>query len=155
MCRLGWIIAFIFFLAFGGMFYKFVFSGDVVPASDGRKALQLSPGERDLVLAEMRQFLAAVQSILRGVNDKDPAAIAQAARAVGQASVKEVPPSLMGKLPLSFKRLGLGTHAAFDRLALDAEQLGDPEQSLGQLAILMENCVGCHAVYRIHVVANP
>ncbi len=155
MCRLAWIVALVFLLAFGGMFYKFVLSGDVVTTRDGRKALQLSPGERALVLAEMRQFLAAVQGIVKAVNERDLKAAARTARAVGQASVKTVPASLMGKLPLSFKRLGLATHQAFDRLALDAEQLGDPEHSLGQLATLMQHCVGCHAVYRIDAPAAP
>jgi len=34
-------------------------------------------------------------------------------------------------------------------LALDAEQLGDPEQTLEQLSVLTQNCVACHAAYRI------
>ncbi|HID48188.1 MAG TPA: hypothetical protein EYP40_00985, partial [Chromatiales bacterium] len=39
----------------------------------------------------------------------------------------------------------------FDQLALDAEQLGDPAHALAQLSTLMQNCVACHAVYRIEV----
>jgi hypothetical protein len=55
----------------------------------------------------------------------------------------------MGKLPLAFKQLGLETHSGFDALALDAEQLGDPAHTLTQLAGLLQNCVACHAAYRI------
>ena len=45
--------------------------------------------------------------------------------------------------------LGFDTHRRFDQLALDAEQLGDTQHSLQQLAKLMANCVSCHASYRI------
>lgn len=59
-----------------------------------------------------------------------------------------VPVSLMAKLPMGFKELGHSTHRAFDEPALDAEQLGDPDRALGQLAALLGNCVGCHAAFR-------
>jgi hypothetical protein len=109
----------------------------------------LTPGERDLVLAEMRAFLQSVQGITQGLGEGDLRRAAAAARAVGSAAAGEVPLSLMTKLPLGFKELGLSTHRAFDQLALDAEQLGDPGQTQAQLADLLGNCVGCHAAYRI------
>ena len=43
---------------------------------------------------------------------------------------------------------------AFDQLALDAEQMGDKELVLEQLGTLMQNCVGCHAGYRIDPVTK-
>ena len=39
-------------------------------------------------------------------------------------------------------------------LALDADELEDPEHSLQQLSELMQNCVACHAAYRIDAVAE-
>jgi cytochrome c556 len=57
----------------------------------------------------------------------------------------------MGKLPLAFKQLSVDTHAKFDELALDAEQLGDPDHTLAQLNRLMQNCVSCHAAYRFEL----
>jgi len=148
MCRVGWILALLFGLLAGGMAYKFVFSGAVLEASDGRQAIQLSEGERDLALSEMRAFLSSVQQISAGVAKKDLALSAKAARVVGSAAQQGMPGSLMGKLPLGFKKLGFDTHAKFDQLALDAEQLADPEQTLEQLSLLMQNCVACHAAYR-------
>jgi cytochrome c556 len=50
---------------------------------------------------------------------------------------------------MSFKQLGLDTHTRFDQMALDAEQLGDREHTLSQLSSLLQNCVACHAAYRI------
>ena len=127
MCKLCWTITIVLLLAVSAMTYKFILSGAVAPSSDGRQALLLEAGERDLVLAEMRGFLEAVQA---------------------------VPGSLVGKLPLSFKKLGLDTHKKFDMLALDADELEDPEHSLQQLSELMQNCVACHAAYRIDAVAE-
>jgi hypothetical protein len=152
MCKLCWAISLILFLAVVAMTYKFIISGTVVPASDGRQALLLEPGERDLVLAEMRSFLESVQAITAAVGREDMSQIAAAARKVGAAAQNEVPGSLVGKLPLAFKRLGFDTHKQFDMLALDAEELGDPGHALQQLSVLMQNCVACHAAYRIDAV---
>ena len=131
------------------MVYKFIISGETVPASDGRQALLLAPGERDLVLGEMRVFLQSVQQITQGVNDNNMDVIVAAAKQVGAAAQQAVPASLIKKLPLEFKKLGFDTHSKFDQLALDAEQFGDTKVVLEQLTGLMNNCVACHGAYRI------
>jgi hypothetical protein len=137
-----------------GMAYLFVWRGAVLPASDGRTAILLDAGERDLVLAEMRAFLEAVQRISAAVADDDMPAIGEAAKRVGAAAQQAVPATLVGKLPLEFKTLGFDTHQRFDRLALDAAELGDRTVALKQLSELMLNCVGCHAAYRIDASAK-
>ncbi len=144
----------ILFAAVIGMAYLFVWRGNVLPASDGRTAILLEAGERDLVLAEMRAFLQAVQQISSGVAADDMTEIREAARGVGAAAQQAVPASLVGKLPLEFKTLGFDTHQRFDQLALDAAELGDKTYALRQLAELMQNCVGCHAAYRIDTAAT-
>lgn len=154
MCKLGWSVAGVLLLALLAVGYKFIIAGSTLPASDGREALLLEPGERDLVLAEMRQFLVSVQGITDGLTGKDMQRVAEAARGVGAAAQQAVPASLVGKLPLSFKKLGFDTHRKFDLLALDAEQLEDPEHTLQQLSELMNNCVACHATYRIDSLKN-
>jgi len=148
-CKLCWTISGVLILAIVAMGYKFMIVGSVVPATDGREALVLEPAERDLVLGEMRMFLASVQKITQAVTVEDMDAAAKAAREVGLGAQQDVPGALMGKLPLAFKKLGFDTHSKFDALALDAEQLGDPKHTLEQLSTLMNNCVGCHAIYQI------
>jgi len=111
----------------------------------------MSAPESDLVLAEMRAFLASVQQITQGVADNDMQRVAEHARKAGKAAQGDVPGSLVGKLPLQFKKLGFDTHAKFDQLALDAEDLGDAGQVSAQLAILLQNCVDCHAIFRIEL----
>ena len=149
MCKLGWMLSLILSLALAAMSYTFLVKGETLNASDGRVAIVLAEGERDLVLSEMREFLSAVQGIVSAANKGDSATVVQRAKAVGFAAQKGVPVSLMKKLPLQFKKLGMGTHKAFDQLALDASDLGDKAQTLDQLAELMQNCVACHAAYRI------
>ena len=154
MCKLCWSLVVLLLVAVGGAVYKFGISGSTVTASDGRTAIVLEPGERDLVLAEMRAFLEAVQVIIEAAGEGDSKRIAAAARKVGAEARQAVPASLMGKLPLAFKRMGLDTHRRFDRLALDAEQFGDSAASLKQLSELMKNCVACHSAFRLDTAVS-
>lgn len=148
-CRLGWGLAALFLITTLALAYTFLVQGKTRPSADGRTAILLTSAERDLVLAEMRAFLAAAQGVVEGGTRSDPAAVARAARGVGAVAQQGVPASLMGKLPLAFKSLGLDTHRQFDQLALNAEQMGDAQQAQIDLARLMSNCVACHAAYRI------
>jgi len=138
-------------LVIGGGIYKFIFQGSVSESTDGRIAVHLDAGETDLVLMEMRMFLNAVQEIVKGVNENDMKLVAEAARRVGKEAQLAVPGTLMGKLPIELKKLGFDTHTKFDQLAMDAEELGDSGHALEQLATLMQNCVACHAAYRLDI----
>ncbi|MEE9422484.1 MAG: cytochrome c [Gammaproteobacteria bacterium] len=149
MCKLCWAISFILFLAVAALGYTFIIKGETVAGSDGRAVIVMPEGERDLVLSEMRAFLAAVQGIINASNEDDMEAVAKHAKGVGFAAQQAVPASLMKKLPLEFKKLGMGTHKAFDQLALDAADLGDKGHTMQQLGELMQSCVACHAAYRI------
>lgn len=154
MCKICWTVVVILLIVLLGTAYKFVIQGSTAKSTDNRVAIQLTPGEKDLVLTEMRAFLTSVQQITHGVSTRDITLIATSARTVGRAAQQGVPGSLMGKLPLEFKQLGLATHEKFDLLALDAEQLEDENHSLAQLGALMQNCVACHATYRLEAVTT-
>ena len=152
MCKFCWTVLLLLLLALGGAVYKFGFVGSVERAPDGRQALLLTVDERNMVLGEMRAFLVAVQNILAATNSEDMDVAAEAARRVGMAAQGAIPPGLIGKLPMEFKKLGFSTHRKFDELALDAAQLGDPQHTREQLANLMNNCVACHATYSLSAV---
>lgn len=155
MCKLCWGISALLTLVLLGGIYKFVVQGSTVPATDNRSTILLEPGERDLVLTEMRGFLTSVQQITQGISANDMKLVAAAAKHSGSAAVHEVPASLIAKLPLEFKKLGFDTHGKFDQLALDADQMGDPAQSLQQISTLMNNCLACHLAYRIDPIPTP
>lgn len=154
MCKKCWLLVAILAVALGYMVYAFVLSGETEETADGRQALLLNEAEKDLLLTEMRSFLMAVQQVTDGVTKEDLEQVANSARQVGAAAQQAVPATLTAKLPLEFKKLGFDTHRQFDALALDAEQLGDPQHSLKQLTGLMNNCIACHATYKIRVVAE-
>ena len=67
------------------------------------------------------------------------------------AAQQGAPPSLVGKLPIEFKRLGLDTHQRFDQLALNIETFEETGQALPELAELMNNCTACHTAYRFEL----
>ena len=154
MCKLCWSVSAILVVIVALISYKFILTGAVAPSTDGRQAILLEEPERDIVLGEMRMFLASVQKITNGITKNDMKIVAKAAREVGLAAQQEVPGSLMGKLPLAFKKLGFDTHGKFDQLAQDAEDLGDPQYALEQLSTLMNNCVACHSAYKINGAIN-
>ena len=154
MCKLSWSISGVLLILLIAMSYKFIIAGSVIPSDDGRQLLLLEPAERNFVLAEMRTFLSSVQAITDGVSKEDMTQVTEAALMVGNQAQKGMPGSLVGKLPLAFKKLGFDTHKKFDELALNAEQLGDPDHSLKQLTEILNNCVACHSLYKIDVALD-
>lgn len=156
MCKVCWAIVVVLSLISAGITYKYVLRGNVTESADGRMTIRLEKQERDLVLSEMRVFLESVQQITSGISDDDMKLVVENARKSGSNAQMAVPGSLVGKLPLAFKKLGFDTHAKFDELALDAEQLGDRDYTLSQLNIILKNCVACHAAYQFDVTThNP
>jgi len=142
------IIILLAIITFGG--YKFIIQGSSTSV-DGRTTIHLSDSERYLILEEMRGFLTSTQQIVAAIADDDLEKAAIAAKKVGRAAQAQVPASLMGKLPMAFKKLGFDTHTKFDQLALDAESLEDGSYTLEQLSQLMQNCIACHATYRLEI----
>ncbi len=131
--------------------YKFIFQGATTQSNDQRTMIHLTDNERHLVLSEMRNFLLSVQQISRGVNENDLGRVVAAARKSGNTVQQAMPGSLVGKLPLEFKKLGFDTHSRFDQIALDAETFEDREHTLSQLSELLNNCVACHQSYQIKI----
>lgn len=134
--------------------YKFIFQVSIKISYDGRTAIVLNLAEKDLILAEMRTFLASTQQIVSAVSQDDLSLAITAAKKSGRAAQAEVPAALVGKLPMAFKKLGFDTHTKFDELAMDANDMEDKEQTLKLLGELMQNCVACHSAYRLDLKAS-
>ena len=142
-------------LVIGGLVYLFFIKGSVAEANDGRTAIVLTEGERDFVLTEMRGFLTAVQDrFFEGVDEKDMKKVAQAGKAAEAAATRTMPGSLPRKLPLAFKQMGHPTQKAFDELAVEASDIADAGQVIKRLSSLMNNCVACHATYKLELEAK-
>lgn len=140
-------------LVIATMAYKFIIAGATVPAEDGRLAIVLEPGERELMLREMRDFVSGLQRIADALARDDMQGVAKASRALGSGRAHDVPASLMGKLPIEFKTLARSVHGEFDTIAMDAESIGMPKHTLEQLSGALQKCVACHASYQVRAAA--
>jgi hypothetical protein len=149
LCRITlglWIVTAV---VLGWFFVK----GETTPSADGRTAVLLAPGERDFILTEMRQLLRAVHEVVTGMSDPDQpqghALAAAAARSAGMKMAVDDNPTLMLKLPLPMKQLGMSVHRDFDILA-DAINAGTTSQDILQrLSTITTRCLACHEMYQI------
>ncbi len=140
----------VLFLAVLTVFYSGVSgAAPANPDDPERQVLLLPPEARSAVLREMRIFLQSVAGVLHGARIGDLEQAAEQAKRSGMGARAMLPQGLMGRLPQAFRTLGMDTHRRFDQLAMDAAQMGDPDLALEQLDRLMDNCVACHAMYRI------
>jgi hypothetical protein len=116
---------------------------------DTRKEIALNDSERAMILTEMRQFLAGVQTITNAIGTGDMEAVSKAAKKLGRGMMGEVPMSLRQKLPMEFRQFGMNTHDDFDQMALDAASLKDGRHALFQLSGVLQKCVACHEIFQI------
>ena len=147
--RIYQVIIAVLLLVIVAMAYKFIVAGSTEKTEDGRVAIILEPGERALMLREMRDFVVGVQLIADALSREDMRAVAKAARTMGAAKTHDVPITMMGRLPIEFKTLALGVHSEFDTIGMDAEAFIIPKRTLAQLSEVLQKCVACHAKYRV------
>jgi cytochrome c556 len=117
-------------------------------AGPQRTVVPLTTEEREHVLGEMRDFLAALQGVTDGLARDDFGAVASAARKVGAGSeAGRMPPAIAKKLPPEFRQLAKVTHDGFDVVAADAARR-DARHTLAQTSALMQRCNACHAAFQ-------
>ena len=131
------------------VFAWFFVRGNTTDGADSRTAIVLNAGERELVLSEMRGLLSAVHEILEGANRGDMKRIAEASRQVGTARAADENPSLMAKLPLAFKTLGMSVHRDMDEIAIAADRGQAAPELLKMASNVLAKCVACHASWQI------
>ena len=149
-----WIAITILSLLLVAIGVKFVVLGNTEKGDDGRTAVILEPAERQAVLGEMRILLETTQTIVEALANEDLAMVEESARAVGKAAISTMDFKLRAKLPLDFKKLGFGTHYAFDDIADMAKAKAPVKQIQIKLADTMNNCIACHTSFQLPVVAK-
>lgn len=136
-----------------GMLGWLFIQGRTTPSADGRTVVHLVPAERDFVLTEMRQLLQAVHGIVTGVSHPDPTQgltqAATAARSAGMVMAVDDNPSLMLKLPLPMKQLGMSVHRDFDELADAITEGATSQHILQRLSNITSRCLACHEMYQL------
>jgi hypothetical protein len=151
-CKFCWAVAAALAILLSVLASKFLPVGNVEISADGRTVVVVAPAERDMILAEMRGLLEAVQTIIVANNAGDLNAVAVAGRKVGRENMSPKSAEFVARLPMDFRKLGMDTHVRFDQLALDATRFENTDHVSQQLGELIANCVDCHKVYRLVLI---
>ena len=148
-CTLVFVLWILTITVLGWFFIK----GWTAEGSDGRTEILLAGAERDQILVEMRQLLKAVDGIVRGLGAAEPdrKLIQEAARAAGMGMAADVEPTIMAKLPLPFKQMGMSIHGDMDALADAITGNETSQQILQRLSSMTARCTACHDIYRFKV----
>ncbi|OIP99754.1 MAG: hypothetical protein AUK35_05960 [Zetaproteobacteria bacterium CG2_30_46_52] len=147
-----WIAIGLLLAVIAGIGYKFIIVGSAMQGEEGRTAVVLTPGERQAVLGEMRMLLETSQVIVEALANEDLAAVEAAARPLGSGAIATVDFALRAKLPIEFKKLGFGTHYAFDDIANMAKE-GKPAKEIQLVfAQTMNNCIACHSMFELPLI---
>lgn len=123
--------------------------------ADDRQKVELPPMMREHMLANMRDHLLALQEITAylasGAYDQ---AAEVAENRLGMSSLDAHGASHMAKfMPEGMAAMGTGMHRAASRFAIsanDAEIEGGLAKAFGALSEVMQQCVACHAAFRVH-----
>lgn len=132
-----------------GIFAKFFISGSTTPSADSRKTIHLSASEKDVVLGEMRTVLKSLNGVLRSLGESNFKQASIEAKKAGAGMAVDVNPVVMAKLPLEFKKFGIGMHDDFDKFSLDLDRGMNEKQALVRMGEITNKCITCHVTYRL------
>ncbi len=134
--------------------YFFVF-GTTVSGVDKRTEVRLNVHEREFVLNEMRTLLSELQGVVDGLARDDMKAVSVRLSNMGMKMAADDSPTLLGKLPLALKTMGLGLHKKMDELSEKvAKNKINKKELLQELSTSLGTCVGCHSTYRISLAPS-
>lgn len=124
-------------------------------AGDDRQLVKLPNMMREHMLINMRDHLLALEEITRYLaNQQYDLAAEIAENRLGMSSLKSHGASHMGKfMPMEMGKIGTNMHRAASRFAIaakDAELEGGLNKAFMVLSEVMQQCVACHASYRVH-----
>jgi len=142
---LSFLVLWVLTVSFIG--YRFIYGN--AHEVDKRIEISLKAEERELVLGEMRLLLKGVKGIINGLSQDDFKIVETSASGVGMAMAQDVNPALMAKLPMTFKKMGMGVHENFDQLAAKVPTMNQ-KQILGEVDRIMTTCVACHEMFKIN-----
>ena len=100
--------------------YKFIIKGSVIEGRDSRITIELKAPERDFILGEMRGLLSKIQRLIAALAKDDMDTVIDIAEVLKNDSRGETQQSLLGKMPLNFKKMSYKIHSDFSQLYEDA-----------------------------------
>jgi hypothetical protein len=121
---------------------------------DTRQLVKLPERMRLHTIASMRDHLLALQQIVEALSGnafENAAAVAE--KRLGMSSLDQHGAQHIAPfMPQGMRDLGTGMHREASRFAIEAQNAaagGDSRPALAALAAVMQQCVGCHAAYRL------
>jgi len=136
-------------IVFGVIVFLAAFSNSSWAEKDNREVIVLDDEARAFIIHEMQQNVSGLQQAMTALSNDDMKSVASALRPLGMQGMGSAPPTLMSAVPDGFRKIGMPTHMAFDRIADAAEKGASTKDVLSSLGKAMENCVACHAAYRV------
>lgn len=123
-------------------------------SGDKRQTVKFPAALREHELANMRDHLSTLAQIQAALARHDmDAAAALAERRLGMSSFELHGAHEVAKyMPKGMQEIGTGMHRAASRFALEATSAGatgDLRPALAALAQVTQQCVACHATYRL------
>jgi cytochrome c556 len=125
---------------------------DAAETEPASQEINLSPEVRELLLAEMREIAAGIQSVALAIAIGEWQSIADTSTKIRASYIMEKQltaaqaEELERALPQEFKRLDAEFHSRAEQLA-SAALAHEPERIAFQYSRLLENCTACHATF--------
>jgi len=122
-------------------------------AVNQRVAIEVNAVEHAHLLTEMNAFMQALHEINVALAQKDFAQVIRVATAMGPKGGQHDPVgrAVHAKLPPEWFALARPTHQNFMAIAQEARANPSLEAILPRLAATSNQCVACHATYRLTV----
>jgi hypothetical protein len=139
----------------GGSAHDHGSAADAGTQGDARQLVQFPEPMRLHTIASMRDHLLALQeiNIALSKNEFDVAA-RTAEQRLGMSSLEAHGAAhLAPHMPKPMQDIGTGMHRAASRFAVEAQNASvsnDVRPALAALGAVMQQCVACHAAYRLH-----
>jgi cytochrome c556 len=121
---------------------------------DARQRVRFPEEMRSHTLSNMRDHLQTLERISAALSRGDyDAAASLAEQRLGMTSLEAHGAAHLAQLmPPEMQQIGSRMHRAASRFAIEAQDAAvrnDPRPALGALSEVMQQCVACHAAYRL------
>jgi len=152
---LAGMAAYAFTLSIGAQDHQHKMTEPTVPQGDARQLAKFPEPMRLHTITSMRDHLLALQEIdvALSQNGFDKAA-SIAEQRLGMSSLElHGAAHIAPFMPQGMQDIGTQMHRAASRFAIDAQTASvsnDVRPALAALGVVMQQCVACHAAYRLH-----
>ena len=155
LTALAGIVAYAFTLSAVAQDHRHTMTESAPAQADARQLVTFPEPMRIHTITSMRDHLLALQEIdvalSRNAFDK-AASIAE--QRLGMSSLEQHGAAHIAPfMPQGMQDIGTQMHRAASRFAIDAQSAGvsnDVRPALAALGVVMQQCVACHAAYRLH-----